>query len=510
MSTIISMKSIMIIGGGVSGLSAGIFGLLNGFNVSICEKHSVLGGNLTGWNRKGYHIDNCIHWLTGTNPKSKDYLNWKKLNAFNDSDIVNLDSFYTAFDENGNKISLYSDLEKTKSEMINLSKIDEEEIVSFINGVNEIKMILGFAGENCNLNGSLYQNLKGAINLLRYYNLSLGDLSNRFKHPLLKRVITGFIEKPYSSLALMFAYATFSGKNGGVIKGGSLKVAQNLVNRFKSLGGVIYSKSEVIDVKTTDGEIKNITLSDGKVISSNYYIFATDIETTYYKLLKLPMPKSLNKRLNSNKMIRFSSIHTAISCDEQNLPFHNEAIIPVSEEYKSIIGLNNLAIREFSYQKSFAPNGKNILQTMTLCNESTAKEWILLKDDIEKYTYKKQEFFKAVISCIEKFFPSLKGKLEIIDVWTPLTYNRYFGEKNGSYMSYILPPKTILAPCSNKIKGVKNGIICSQWLQPIGGLPIALNSGKRGIETIKKLIKTERDTPLIIKEKNNKKVLKKI
>ena len=71
------MKSIIIIGGGVSGLSAGIFGLLNGYNVTICEKHSILGGNLTGWNRNGYHIDNCIHWLTGTKKGTELYDVWK-------------------------------------------------------------------------------------------------------------------------------------------------------------------------------------------------------------------------------------------------------------------------------------------------------------------------------------------------------------------------------------------------------------------------------------------------
>lgn len=485
------MKSIIIIGGGVSGLSAGIFGLLNGYNVTICEKHSILGGNLTGWNRNGYHIDNCIHWLTGTNPKSNDYLKWKKLNAFLDNDIIHLDSFYTVFDDSGNSVSLYSDLFKTESEMINLSIDDKDEITSFIQGVREIKTLLGFSGDSCNLSGSLLENLKGCVHLLKYYQLSLGDLAKRFKHPLLKRVITGFIEKPYSSLGLMFAYATFSGRNGGVIDGGSIKVAQNLTNRFKSLGGRIYTKAQVEKVNIDNGEIKSITLVDGKILSSNYYVFATDVETTYYKLLNMPMPKTLKERLYSKEMIRFSSIHTAMSCDSLSLPFYNEAVIPVNEKYKKIIGLSNLVIREFSYQKTFSISGKNILQTMTLCNELTAREWIILKEDKEKYALKKQEFCNAVISVIEEFFPTLKGKLNIIDCWTPLTYNKYLGDKNGSYMSYILPPKTIPSVCSNKIKGIKNGIISSQWLQHVGGLPIALNSGYKGIETIKKLDKKQ-------------------
>lgn len=499
------MKSILIIGGGVSGLSAGIFALLNGYNVTICEKHSILGGNLTGWNRNGYHIDNCIHWLTGTNSKSNDYLLWKKLNAFYDKDIIHLDSFYTVFDEKGNKISLYQDLYKTEREMINLSLEDKDEIISFIQGVREIKMLLGFGGADNNLSANIFKKSKSVLRLLKYYQLSLGELAKRFKHPLLKRVITGFIEKPYSSLGLMFAYATFSGKNGGLIKGGSLKMAINLTERFKSLGGVVYTKSAVEKVDIDNGEIKSITLADGRILSSNYYIFATDIETTYYKLLNLPMPKTLKERLNSKQMIRFSSIHTAISCEGVDLPFYNEAVIPVGEKYKNVIGLENLVIREFSYQQNFSPSGKTILQTMTLCNELTAREWIALKDDQEKYLQKKQEFASAVKDCIEEFFPTLSGKIQVIDCWTPLTYNRYLGEKNGSYMSYILPPKTIPSVCSNKIKGVKNGIICSQWLQSIGGLPISLNSGHRGIETIKKLDKVKEKTPLLLKIKKQQK-----
>ena len=55
------MAKIIIVGGGVSGLSAGIYAQLNGHTAVICEKHTKAGGNLTGWQREGYKIDNCIH-----------------------------------------------------------------------------------------------------------------------------------------------------------------------------------------------------------------------------------------------------------------------------------------------------------------------------------------------------------------------------------------------------------------------------------------------------------------
>ena len=70
-------EKIIIIGGGISGLSAGIYALLSGFEAEIYEKNSIPGGECIGWNRKGFHIDNCIHWLTGTKKGTELYQVWK-------------------------------------------------------------------------------------------------------------------------------------------------------------------------------------------------------------------------------------------------------------------------------------------------------------------------------------------------------------------------------------------------------------------------------------------------
>ena len=72
-------KKIIIIGGGVAGLSAGINAELNGFDSLILEKNPNLGGLCTGWNRKGMHIDGCIHWLTGTKEGTSLNRLWKEV-----------------------------------------------------------------------------------------------------------------------------------------------------------------------------------------------------------------------------------------------------------------------------------------------------------------------------------------------------------------------------------------------------------------------------------------------
>ena len=57
-------KTIVIIGAGVAGLSAGIYAEQHGLHAILLEKNPSVGGMCTGWYRKGYYLDGCIHWLT--------------------------------------------------------------------------------------------------------------------------------------------------------------------------------------------------------------------------------------------------------------------------------------------------------------------------------------------------------------------------------------------------------------------------------------------------------------
>ena len=109
-------KRIIIIGGGVAGLSAGIYAEQHGFHAVILEKNPVVGGMCVGWNRKGYYLDGCIHWLTGT--KEGTFLNemCKNVGAFKTlDDILYLDSCGTVEYE-GKSVTLWRDLDRDERE----------------------------------------------------------------------------------------------------------------------------------------------------------------------------------------------------------------------------------------------------------------------------------------------------------------------------------------------------------------------------------------------------------
>ncbi len=72
-------KSIIIVGAGIAGLSAGCYGQMNGYNTRIFEMHTKPGGVCTSWKRKGYTIDGCMHWLVGSSPANSFYHIWEEL-----------------------------------------------------------------------------------------------------------------------------------------------------------------------------------------------------------------------------------------------------------------------------------------------------------------------------------------------------------------------------------------------------------------------------------------------
>ena len=120
------MKKIIVIGGGIAGLTAGIYGLLDGYEVTLYEKNAFLGGECTDWERQGYHIDNCLHWLTGCNPKDDLYQIWREIGAICDDTELYFEPYFYCFDMNGKRLHFWCDLEKARQEFIGLSREDEK------------------------------------------------------------------------------------------------------------------------------------------------------------------------------------------------------------------------------------------------------------------------------------------------------------------------------------------------------------------------------------------------
>ena len=479
------MAKILIVGGGVAGLSAGIYAQKSGHQAVICEQQATTGGNLTGWQRGEYHIDNCIHWLTGTNPASDTYKIWTDLGALGNVDVYQADTLYT-YEENGERLSLNKDLDALEEDMLTLSPADKKEILAFTKAVRSMQGMSGFGGKTHDKKSPLVSGLFFLPALHKYYKLSTGELAARFRHPLIRHFLTSILSEHFSSLALIIVFSTFCGENGGIPKGSSRAMAERMTKKFLDLGGELHLKKQAVKIRTKDGKATAVEFSDGTSMDADYVILTTDPKVTFGKLLDAPMPKALQKQYANPDMMRFSSYHCAFACDTRKLPFESDFIFRIPTKYRSALHTDNLIIREFSHEKSFAPKGKTVLQSITFCDERTAKKFIKLRNDKAAYQKKKKEIANVVLELIIQKFPKLDGKLTCIDVWTPATYERYTHSEIGSFMSFVLPSGVIPRKVDNRVKEAKNVFLATQWQQAPGGLPIAAKLGKEAIDAILK------------------------
>ena len=138
-------KKIIIIGGGIAGLSAGIYSKLNGFDAEIIEMHTTTGGQCTAWERKGYRFDYCLHWLAGTR-KGPFHDIWKETNVLNDqTEIIDHEIHSQIIGKNGNKFTIYADIDRWEKYLLELAPEDEKPIRSMCKEMRKSALLEPFS-----------------------------------------------------------------------------------------------------------------------------------------------------------------------------------------------------------------------------------------------------------------------------------------------------------------------------------------------------------------------------
>lgn len=477
------MEKVLIIGGGVAGLSAGIYAQKSGYKSIIAERHDKLGGQLTGWQRGGYHVDNCIHWLTGTNKNTALYKQWNELGMLGDVDIIKAESLYT-YEKGGVRLSLCADIKKLENDMLAVAPEDVGEIKALISAVETVKKFSGTGGENDDEKLSLSDILFRCPSLLRYSLLTVGELANMFDNKVIRGFLCSLLTKDFSAIALLTVFATFTSGNGYLPAGGSLKAAQRMAERYLSLGGTAYCNKEAVRLNVEKGRARSVTFADGSEISADAFIFTGDPKMLFNKVIDGDMPFKLKRLYKSKAYKRFSAFQCAYSCDLAVLNFKGDFIFEPRYKFKKLTGSDYLVLKEFSHESSFAPENKTVLQAMVVVDENRCRDFIDKYRDKERYDELKKAYIDVITAAIIKKFPKLKESLYLLDSWTPATYRNYTLTETGSFMSFAFKGGVLPKKVSGKIPGIKNAFLATQWQHSPGGLPIAAECGRCAVELI--------------------------
>jgi phytoene dehydrogenase-like protein len=145
--------------------------------------------------------------------------------------------------------------------------------------------------------------------------------------------------------------------------------------------------------------------------------------------------------------------------------------------------IKRLEIINYGFDSAFCQNGKTLAEVFLHCSEY--EYWRDLKASSPKaYKEAKDKIAEHVIAEIETIYPETQGKIKLLDVATPLTFQRYTGNFRGSYVPFFSMPGIEYENHSGVVTGVKNLYLAGQWVFPDGGLPMAAIGGKYAVQRI--------------------------
>ncbi len=493
------MKKIDIIGAGIAGLSAGCYLQMNGYDTTIYEMHNIPGGLCTAWTRRGYTFEGCLHWLVGSSPGDDFYHMWNELldmkkYEFHDSDL------YFRFENNDPAIfiNFYKDIDLLEEELLTKAPEDEEPVKEMTNAVRKFsnlqlpvtkaREVMGM-GDGLKLFKNLFPYFK---EMKKWASVSGEDFSKRFKNPLLKRSIKNLFIPEMSFLFMIMNLSWMNKKTAGYPLGGSLKFTREIENRYIDLGGKLRYSEKVKRIRTEDGKASGLELQSGEFTDSDIVISAADGHSTIFNLLE---GRYLNRKItgyynNFKPFPSFIQVSLGINRTFENDP--EILSIPVDGGLKvdPATNLESIEIRIFNFDDSLAPEGSTAI-TLILPTYNYRYWDGLRKTDLKEYRNEKNRIAASVSDILEKRFGNISDNIEVADVSTPATVMRYTGNWKGSFEGWILTPEIALKQLDKSLPGLKDFYMAGQWVEPGGGVPAVLMSGRNVSQIICKKDKKE-------------------
>lgn len=404
---------------------------------------------------------------------------------------------------NGESLSLYDDLEKTRQEMIALSKEDEEEINNLMEDVKTAMDVEIPAYKPMEFYGpiellKMMKKQKNTFKLFKKYeNQDTQDLMNKFKHPLIRCLISDFCPKESAASSFPMAYGNFVAGDGGIPQGGSRAMALRMEEKFKSLGGKSFTNRPVKKIIVEGNKAKGIVLENNQEVYGDYIVISCDMDYTFNVLLdKSYMDKTLKMMYENDKDYKVYGMFQAaygVDCPEDLLK--GEIILDCTDIKIAPWMGDRMTIKTYGYEPSFAPENKQILQVLLPLDVLAYDYWMKLYENKDEYNRKKNELAEILMKKIEDNYETYREKMNILDVWTPVTYKRYCNAYKGYNQSFVAgkntDPKLYPSPY---VENLDNVILCGQWISPPGGAPGAAITGKFAIQRILK--KDKRDVNL--------------
>lgn len=474
-----SERHVLIIGGGVAGLSAGCYALASGFRATIVEHNLALGGVCTAWQRGPYTIDGCLHWLIGGS-FSRIY---EELGVIPRVRLRALEQFATYRDaRDGFELTVTRDLERLRRDLVAAAPEDAGEIGRMIEaagGLADLTPEIDEPGEPATLAGlrrlwGIRHELVDAVHFRRPLRAWAAE---QLRSERLRRALTSvFFDEAPAILAPMLLGLLSRGHLSRP-EGGTARLRDALVERYRELGGDAILHATVDEILVEDGRARGVRLADGTLMTADIVISTASAPETTLRLLGGRFgAEETRRRLERWKLFQpIVLLSYGVAAPLEGTP----PLLMIGEEEPFEVGGHPnpyLYVRVFNDEPSAAPPGHTVVQLIL----ETTYEWWATRGT--RYAAEKDRIAEETLHRLDRHLPGVEQAVRVVDVATPLTFWTMTRSWRGAFEGWMLNNESLLGHIDKRLKGLGAFYQAGQWVEPGGGVPMSLMSGRQVIQ----------------------------
>ncbi len=252
---------------------------------------------------------------------------------------------------------------------------------------------------------------------------------------------------------------------------------ERMANTFTGMGGKIRYNTKVDRVVVKDGKAVGVNVC-GEDVPADAVIVTQETLAAAERLFDTP-PKDewLAELKRKTKPAACCLVSIGVRTTISEIPsFAPPEPIRCGGFTYPVLGFNN-----YCGYPGYAPEGSMAL-TVFFGGDSY-DFWKKAREE-GRYEEEKQAVGDQVVRALCGRYPQTEGKVEVVDVATPLTYERYTGASRGSWMSILGKGEKSAKSYPGTLRDVKGVYFAGHRLMSPGGLPVALFTGRAAAQMV--------------------------
>lgn len=491
------MKKVVIIGGGLGGMSAAIsLAALPNYEITLIEKNNHLGGKLNVKDVKGYAFDLgpsiltmphiFEHLFAKHQRKMADYIqiepvrpHWR--NFFEDGTTIDLT--HKIDDMLSNKKLTQADLDDLKAYYAYTEKIyGVSAMVAFDNQLENTWEAMRFKPSV-----SIFQHMD-------YFSTMDQGVRRYIKNPYLIDILNYFIKyvgsSPYDAPALMNLLPYIQWKYDlWYVKGGMFNISKGMMKLIQELPQIkVITNAEVVGVDKTNQTVNTIHLKSGKTLQADLVVSNMEAIPFYEKITKESASFIAKYQRKFEPACSGFALHLGTDKVYPQLAHHNFFYSQNSKQnFANIFHKHRLnedptiyLVAPMRTDPTQGPKGGDIIKILPHI------PYLNPKKPFSKQDY--QTFKENILNKLERMgLTDLRKHIVVEELWTPETIQDMYYSNRGSIYGVVASKKKNMGfKVPKRSKLYRNVYFVGGSVNPGGGMPMVVLSGQQVVDQILK------------------------